>query len=196
MAEYDQFIPGILIHVGTDCPRLVVMNVLKSTVREFCERTRAWIIDHAAIPITNHAQLVYPLNIPNLNYVCKIWSIHGRERVADYFECPAYHVDFNNKLVFEKELPNDLITIKPVISLMPGQDALSCPDFIYQNYYDVIVAGAVARMQVMPARQWSNPQLASLHVQTFDTGVQKARCDVEDGFALARRPKRVRPFSM
>lgn len=189
MAEYDQFIAGVLIHVGTDCPRLVVMNSLKSTVREFCERTGAWVIDHATITIANHTQHVYPLDIPSLNYICKVWSIHGRAKVGDYYQCPKYHTDFNNKLVFENDLPHHIQTLKPVLSLMPGQDALSCPDFIYQNYYDSIVAGAVARMQLMPARAWSDPNLAVVHRQMYEDGITKAKADVRDGFGLARRQK-------
>lgn len=194
MAEYDQFIPGILIHVGTDCPRLVVMNTLKSTVREFCEKSGVWVYEHPDITISDHSQLDYPLDIPSLSYVCKVWSLHGRDKIAGYYGCPAYHLNANNRLVFDNDLPNGLTLLKPVLSLMPGQDALACPDFIYQNYYDIIVAGAVARMQLMPARAWFNPSLSMVHGQLFEAGVEKAKCDVEDGFGLARRPKRVNPF--
>jgi hypothetical protein len=90
-------------------------------------------------------------------------------------------------------MPNNLKQLAVVVSLTTKQDSLTCPDFLYQNYHDAIVSGAVASLQMMPARAWSEPNMAAVHQQNFDDFVKKAISDRDDGFGLARRPTRVRP---
>jgi hypothetical protein len=192
VAEYDDFLPGINIHIGNEVPRLAMLYAVKSVVRKFCDESKIWVHDCSAIDVIQE-QLMYPLDVPNDSVICKVWSITGRKDIGDYYQCPAHHIQFNNQLVFDADLPNNLKQLAVVVSLTTKQDSLTCPDFLYQNYHDAIVSGAVASLQMMPARAWSEPNMAAVHQQNFDDFVKKAISDRDDGFGLARRPTRVRP---
>lgn len=192
MAEYTAFLPGINVHIGNDVPRVVMLYAVKSAVRKFCDESKIWVHDCYDIEL-DPEQRAYQLAIPGDSMVCKVWSITGRKDIGQYYQCPAHHIQLNNQLVFEADLPNNLTQLQPVVSLTTIQDALTCPEFIYQTYHDAIVSGAVASLQMMPARSWSEPNLAAVHQQSFDNAVKKAISDRDDGFGLARRPTRVKP---
>lgn len=194
MAEYAEFQPAIIAHVGNDCPGLVVMSHLKTVVRDFLDLSQTWVYDCPEIEVVDRTQRMYVLDLPADSMVCKMWSIHGRKCVGEYFQEPHYYINFNNQLVFESDLPTYFKKIEVVASLKTMQDALTCPDFVYQNYHDIIVAGTVARIQLMPATTWFNPQSAEINQAIYKQGVDRAKNDVQDGFGLKRQPKRTRPF--
>ena len=193
MAEYADFLPGINIHIGNDCPRLAMLYAVKSVVRKFCDESKIWVHDCPTIE-ANQDQLMYLLDVPNNAAICKIWSITGRKNIEQYYQQPVHHIQFNNQIVFNADLPNYLTQLSAVVSLTTMQNSLTCPDFLYQNYHDAIVSGAVASLQMMPARSWSEPNMAAVHQQTFDDAVKKAINDRDDGFGLARRPNRIKPY--
>lgn len=193
MAEFEQFLPNVTIHISS-CPRLVVLNAIKSVVREFLQRSSIWVFDCPVINVVDPTQHMYPLDVPFGTTVSKVWSVKGRDQVAKYFECPISRIDFPNKLMFEADIPTDITSLNPVVSLSTTQDSLACPDIVYQVYHDAIVNGSVAYLQSMPGREWSQPNDANTHQRLFEQAIQQAIFDVDDGFGLARRAKRVRPY--
>lgn len=192
MAEYADFLPGINVHIGNDVPRVVMIHTVKSAVRKFCDESKVWVHDCFSLDL-DPEQKIYQLDVPYDSMICKVWSITGRKDIGDYYQQPAHHIQFNNQLVFDADLPNHFTQLQPVVSLTTTQDSLTCPDFIYQNYHDAIISGAVASLQMMPARSWSEPNMAAVHQQMFDNAVKKAIASRDDGFGLARKPTRVKP---
>lgn len=63
-----------------------------------------------------------------------------------------------------------------------GTSQFFFPDFIYWNYGQAVVSGAVARALVVPGKDWSNPQLATYHRSLFEEAVIKAKSAAEAGF--------------
>lgn len=201
MAEYDQFLPAITAFVSNRCPRLIMLNAVKSVVRQFCDDSNIWVYDCPEFIIEDQDISKFKLEIPYQSTICKLWSIHGREALHNthqlYREQPYYHLTSNSELVFEESklhcLPKK---INCVVSLSPTQDSLTCPDFIFQRYHDAIVSAAIVRLQLMPSQEWNNPSMVEPHSQLYQQYLAQAIRDREDGFMMARQVRRVVPYYM
>lgn len=67
------------------------------------------------------------------------------------------------------------------ISMKPALGATSMDRQILDDYYDSIVNGALAYLMFMPAKPWSNPDLAQIYANTFHEGISQATRQAVDG---------------
>lgn len=200
MAEFDQFLPAITAFVGNKCPRLIMLNALKSVIRKFCDDSQIWVYDCPEIIIDkdNSEQGLYKLQIPFQSTICKLWVIDGREGLSKeypkYIQKPTYYLNQNSELVIAHKDLNCLPQkINAVVSLSTTQDSLTCPDFIYQKYHDAIISAAIVRLQLMPSQEWADPSMVAIHQSLYEGYLAQAIKDRDDGFMLARRVHHVRP---
>lgn len=200
MAEYTQFLTQLTLHIGNMCPRVILLSAIKSAVRQFCEDSEVWVYDCPESEIISSKTSQIRLDIPNHSFICKLWTIAGRQAMHDphrqYIEVPRYHLNGENYLVFEEEFKRVPQKLNPIISLSTTQDSLSCPDFIYQRYHDAIISKAVVILQSMPAQSWSDPSMLGLHQPLYEQYLTKAIKDRDDGFMLGRQVARIKPSFM
>ncbi|WP_336939387.1 hypothetical protein [Acinetobacter modestus] len=200
MAEFDQFLPSLTPFISNSCPRIIMLNALKSAVRLFCEDSEVWVHDCPPIEIIEANTSQVRLDIPYQTMICKMWTIEGRKYFHNvhraYIQFPHYHLNADNYLIFEEEIKHPPKTLRPVVSLATTQDSLSCPDFIYQRYHDAIISKCVVILQSMPAQEWSNPSMLAIHEPLYAQHLEKAIKDRNDGFMLGRQTTRIKPTYM
>jgi hypothetical protein len=200
MAEYDQFLPSLIPYISNLCPRLIMLNTLKSAIRQFCQDSEVWVYDCPTIEITDEQTTQARLEIPYQSMVCKLWTIGGRTALHDpymsHIELPRYRLNSDNYLIFEQELKRPPIKINPIVSLATTQDSLTCPDFIFQRYHDAIISKAIVILQSMPAQEWTDPNMLQIHEPLYIQHLDKAKRDREDGFMMGRRTPRIKPKYM
>lgn len=190
MSQYEDFTQSLSIHVS-QCPRVVMINAIKTMVRQFLEQSNVWVYEIMPVQVEpDTTQLFLP--IPQFSYIHKVWSLYGQNGVKSYrHDKPKHHITQDNQLVIDESINST--TLNLIVSLSLNQNALSCPDFIFEKYLDSIVHGSAYYLMMMPNQQWSNPDLAQYHYQQFMSGVEKAKSNIESGFGLVQMVRRVRP---
>jgi hypothetical protein len=92
-----------------------------------------------------------------------------------YYNCPN-----DNSVVRIYPIPMGAngakMTIRAVYT--PDQFGDFIPKFLVSTYLDELMAGAKARLMIMPNKSWSNPQLAMVNQSMYDEGVTKAKVNV------------------
>lgn len=189
MSQYEDFTPSISIHV-MQCPRIVMINAIKTMVRQFLEQSNVWVYEVMPVQVDSEITQAF-LQIPQFSYINKIWSLYGQNGIQSYRQDkPKHHITQDNQIVIDESIPST--TLNLIVSLSLNQNALSCPDFIFEKYLDVIVHGSAHYLMMMANQQWTNPDLAQYHYQQFIAGIEKAKSNVEKGFGLAHTTRRVR----
>lgn len=67
------------------------------------------------------------------------------------------------------------------ISMKPALGATSMDKQIMDDYYDVIINGALAYLMFMPGKPWTAPELAQAYANDFHLGIDRARRQAVDG---------------
>lgn len=196
MVEYDDWLDGVNTSIAgqagsaVNVPRLIVVQVIRSVVREFLSESNIWI----------HTPIVQPfidgsrdrlLNLPRDTYICKVWD--GR--------CCSYLINnisyshpniINLAGLSEGEVKRE--TLKGLeVSLSMAQSSLECPRFIYDRYYDGILSGALAALQAMPGKAWTEPNMVAYHRERFEQAIRKAQSDLSKSFNRQKNKNTIPP---
>lgn len=193
MVQFDNFVDGVSIHLGTQTagavPRTAIIFAVRQAVKQFCDESLAYIVRASAdnqlatAPNFNPAQVFMTqtgkqceLTLPRNTHIIKVWQTS---------RCPCQRVaddilyDFPNIIWLNDE--NDKAD-EVVVSLSVTQNALECPDFIYHQYYDGILSGTIAYLQTMPNREWAMPNFAENHAKKFADCIKQAKNARDKGF--------------
>lgn len=78
---------------------------------------------------------------------------------------------------------NDALTVH--CAFIPHPDTTKMDKILYDNYREMIVQGAVAKLQRMPGTAWHNPQAAAWNEREFQAEISKARANQGKDNSLA-----------
>lgn len=81
------------------------------------------------------------------------------------------------------------------VSLRPVPAAATLDDDMFNLYYQAIAFGALARLQSMPGRDWSNPAYAQVNAGRFEDAVTDARVFINRGMGHGESRVIIRPFA-
>ena len=189
MVEYDDWLDSINTWIATQAgsaanvPRLIVVQVVRSVVRKFLTKTNIWILSPTVMPMIEGAR-DRVLDLPRNTYICKIWDNHCCSYLINNISYSHPNI-INLAGLSESEVKRE--TLKGLeVSLSVTQDSLECPRFIYDRYHSGILSGALAELQSMPGKAWSEPNMVSYHQSLFDEAVQSARTDMTSNFSRLR----------
>jgi hypothetical protein len=62
-------------------------------------------------------------------------------------------------------------------------DNWEIPDWMYDMYFDAFLDGALGRLYSMPAKPWTNPQMALFHGRKFRSAMGYRKQEIRRGFA-------------
>lgn len=185
MARYEDWLDGINLTIASrvdsagNVPRVIVIHAVRSAVRELLSRSKLWV--HRPNSIVRSGDYAYVV-MPRDTYIVKATYPDN--------DCQGWlnnHISVShpNKIVFsglsdDKVEGTDLSNLEVALSVT--QRSLECPMFIFDRYYDGIVSGAVAMLQLMPGKAWSEPNMAAAHAQLFEQVIKQATIDADHGF--------------
>ena len=192
--KLEAFHPYILTEV-LGCPEPTMNMHLVSAAAEFCRETLAWT--EVQDPVALQADVSdYEMDMPAQAYALTmrdVWlgsrrlrpmTLHGLQDAMPDWQTqrsnePVYYNmarDRNSVSVFP--IPNASAgALVMRMAFCPTASATTLPDFLGQEYMEVIASGAKARLMLMPGQSWANPQLGAYHRQQFDNGILNARIE-------------------
>lgn len=197
MATYDKFFPNILPEVP-GAAEMVVENAVKNAVIEFCEKSLILQRDHD--PVTLVQGIVdYDLEPPTGYLVVKVmkaWLENNQlDPLAPDFvrEAAVYNRLFSSyqdesgtpRSYLQKDERSISVWSPPAqkytngltmrVALKPTRDSSSVEDVVYEDYAEVIAAGALARLMRSAGKPYTNVEMAGVNQQVFQQGINLAR---------------------
>ena len=182
MRDLYELAPHVMPWAPT-CPEPLVIQYLREAAIEFCRRTRSW-----------RSEEIYKLvsQDQDINLVtCCDSVIHDIERVRyredslSIWQKPMKAASFKQiddwqggeatPVWFTQRIPNTLRVcpfttgeIKVTMFLKPDQQAQTIPDYIVEQYPQVIAAGALAKLLMLPGYDFAEPNQAMMYRAMFD----------------------------
>ncbi len=194
--------------VITECPGVPIILAnehIRNAAIQFCEESRIWIEMQtpyavvAATPDVTFATVTdgrvheirsatwngYPID-PLTREWCDIWRPQWRPGITPVVQGAVEGVtqlnDTTCRLVLAPAANGTLIL---EVALKPTQTAATLPDILFNEYKEVIAAGANARLQAMNDVPWRNLEQAAIHAGFFKDAYERANLRQAKGFGRA-----------
>ncbi len=192
MVTWDAFHEYVMPSVQ-GCPTTMVDTAIRSACTEFCAKSFIWrqesvrnaIYENTASYVfapPQYAKVVTPYRV----------AINGKELKATDLdtleaEMPNWR-DLNPgtpRLYFLEN--EDTVRLIPVpyediedaltagVVLKPSRQAPSCPNFIYEDWAEVIAAGALTKLLAMRGKIWAQEALVPYYDKLFRAGISRAK---------------------
>lgn len=210
MQAWASWFPDLLPHVP-GCPQVLAEHELRRAAQVLMRRTRAWRIDDAARPVVagQATVSVAPTSAElELVRVEAVW-FDGKPlepvtaEVMDALYSHDWRSDTGTPTRFLQGVPGE-IRLYPVpiadavtgvtlrLSVAPSESSTGLPDDLAIRFRDEINVGAKARLMLYPGRPWTNPELAAVYGQAFDSLVGTATAAAARSYSDARIPSRMK----
>lgn len=188
----DGFLPFILSEVQ-GCPDPMVNQALIMAAIDFTRETLSWTELSDPYPLKDQEQ-DYEIDVPSGSFLITVRDVWiGNRRLipttlsqipmvltdwqTSQSNAPTYYtqaIDRGSLRFYPMPLnPTETFTVRAAFA--PLTSATTVPDFIGQQYMDVISSGAKSRLMLMPEKPWSNPTMGAYYKQQFADGVIKCR---------------------
>lgn len=170
------------------CPDPVLHQAIVQTAFELCDETSAWceLVNDERIMAGQSVYELPPVSGAIPLRAKDVW-INGTKVDNGRIGVRSFDIRYDSADEFGS------ITIRPTpvqdaelamrVVYAPSMKAATLPDWLLYRYERAISAGTKARLMIMPNTAWTNPQLAVVHRQTFDSSVADAR--IESAFDRA-----------
>ena len=207
--KFDEMFAYIIAEVGGKCSPVLMRQALYKASREFCLRSQAWVEDSTAIDLVAD-QKEYAVTI---KYDARI------DRIITVRQNTQAGVDAGNKgeillptqYTFEPNESGGTLTLKVApasavtsglvvrVSFVPQMGHKSTPgkhtlpQWFMNRYGEAIYGRALADLQTMPKRDWSDLGRAKQNMILFNRGLQNARRDLLSAYG-ERKPTALKDY--
>lgn len=219
LVSLEAFLPDILTELP-DCPVPAAERRIRDAVIEACERSYIWRHQLPEIPV-QIGQLCFDLPATpgetrvhdiirlfiNRQPLSNIPLADTRDNV--YLPIPdrgaGYHILTRGKIGLNQaptrasdplttaDADRVVIGIEAYASLKPTRDCNSIAQFIYDDYYQMVIDGALAYAFDMRDTPWYDPNQSGKRKVAFEFEIVKAKQALDRGFSdrpIAVRPRR------
>lgn len=187
------------------CPRNTALLELRNTVIDFC--SRAWADQRVVQGTIDSGDQLLVLTPPEGFAVVSViaLSVDGRPGPLvpmTRFQMDAYVPAWQNdagvmpshfvhqtvtELLLWPALAADAeaLSYSAVLAVKPDRNGNEVAGDIYQDYYEVIVAGALARLLRMPGKSWTDLKQAGISSEQYMRGMNEAKVRVINQYSNA-----------
>lgn len=210
MAAYSSLIKEVLPYVPL-CPDSLVEQALRSATIEFCERSKAYILDMDPFTTTSGVY-EYDFDIPTGTEVHQILymtydgqdmdPISPRSLELNY---PDWRDRTGNPHVYLQKTPTTFWVV-PVpsgsdqlivsVALKPSRTSNNIDTTISNTYRDAIIYGALYRLLRMPHREWSEIGAAQEYSFQFSQEIKQAELRARGGDLGVKRTVKYKGIGM
>jgi hypothetical protein len=190
----------------------VPVPILDHEIREaaihFCERTRAWK-DVVTLDVVA-AQAEYTLTVPTDGTVVIVEEVYFNQARLEAKPMDTLKEQYQDWLtasgtpLFYTQQQPGVLTLVPIpasaledgllvrLTYKPSRTATTIPDWLYEQWADVLGWGALSRLLMNPGLPCHNPNLAAVYQTQYDAGLLRAIRQTGKNFT--RAPNRVRAY--
>ena len=186
-----------------DCLEKIMIDAIRQSAIKLCEEVPILVADLAPVTLSSGVSeysIPQPLDkrVLSINDVFDNQGARLQHIAINRMQAnsvglkPAYWGMVNRDTIRLYPTPNttgDTLAIKA--ALKPSQTCTTVDDFLFEDYRIGIAAGAKASLMAMPAKEWTNFELAGYYKSLFADCVSDARVSIATNFSGA--PMQVRP---
>lgn len=201
MKAWSAFYPDVLIELP-GAPLPLVDHWLRNAAIEFCERSKAYRLDLAALD-TVAAQMGYavtppdglePIEILSVTYDGEPLTVQAPGALSDRYGdwqaevgTPEYFTQQDGATLLLVPAPADaaVAALKIKAAVKPSPTATGIDDWLFSRWRTAIASGCKAHLLLMADKPWSNPDRATLNAGRFEEAIAKATGDANNGFVRA-----------
>lgn len=187
--KWDDFTPNILPAVP-GCPDFLAIDHSIKAAREFCSRTLCWAYDAKPIPTKAGIDL-YTLQIEPHQDLVRVLGMKVGD--ADYEMggegSRTASMVGNQDFVLDPVPTEDAQLIAMRLAVKPALDAPEWPDDL-ADYMPDVIQGAIATLCVLPGKDWTDAQTASVARSFFADRINTVGIKVSRGWGRARKTTR------
>lgn len=179
MKPLDEFLININQYAPT-CPEPTAFWAIRQAAIDFCEATRTWRYEDEFTVADQYAQgITTPFgsvlsDIETVRFngcdLTKVTPGYLDERYHNWRDeqmasAPAYvtQTEMNTIRIF----PIQEGTVKVALWLKPAQDCDELPDYLSDQYREIIANGALGRILALPGKAFTNVQMALAFSSAF-----------------------------
>lgn len=199
MNKWEDFFPYVMPHV-LGCPEPLAEQAIRTAAIEFCKKTLCYT--QTMDPITSDGNSTnFDLDLPPKTEVIRLMgvSVNGLGDHAIYstekglqlvrLQNPGYFVFMSNDRtlnVWPEGLGTQTIVVD--LALKPTEDSLGIDSVVISGYMRDIGRGAIADLQMLPNRAWSNPNLAAVNQAMFSKSMTTTASVISRGRSASKAP--------
>lgn len=198
------------------CPRPTIIQHVRRTAIEVCEKTLVWRFEQDPIRLTGGVY-EYEYDVPNNAEVCglihstingrplnpatqeQIHAVHPSWPSADTTlrGTPQYVGQFDPDHFVVALVPDALTTydVKMFLALKPTLAATGMAQTPFDECEQLIVHGVLQHLLVMPNKSWTDRELASYHAKQYTYKTAQRRAKANLGVARASLSVQMRPLA-
>ena len=210
MATYSSLVKEVLPYVPL-CPDSLVEQNLRSATIEFCERSKAYILDMDPFN-TISGVYEYDFEIPSGTEVHQVLYMTYDGRDMDPISPRSLELNYpdwrdrtGNPHVYLQKTPTTFWVV-PVpsgsdqiiasVALKPTRSSNNIDTTISNTYRDAIIYGALYRLLRMPHREWSDIGAAQEYSFQFSQEIQQAELRARGGDLGVKRTVKYKGIGM
>ena len=195
MASYSSLVKEVLPYVPF-CPDSLVEQNLRSATIEFCERSKAYILDMDAFN-TISGVYEYDFDIPTGTEVHQVLNMTYDGRDMDPISPRSLEVNYpdwrdrtGRPHVYLQKTPTTFWVV-PVpsgsfpliasVALKPSRTSNNIDTTISNQYRDAIIYGTLYRILRMPSREWTDVNAAREYLAQFNLEITQAELRARGG---------------
>ena len=210
MASYSSLVKEVLPYVPL-CPDSLVEQNIRAAAIEFCERSKAYILDLDAFS-TIAGVFEYDFDIPTGTEVHQILymtedgndmdPISPRSLELNY---PDWRDRTGNPHVYLQKTPTTFWVV-PVpsgtrqvivsVALKPSRTSNNIDTTVANQYRDAIIYGALYRLLRIPSREWTDVGAAREYLAQFNLEIQQAELRARGGDLGVKRTVKYKGIGM
>jgi hypothetical protein len=202
---WKQFTPLILPEVKGCAPNLAIQAV-RDTAIDFCATTWVWVevhdpytlspgevfVDFEADEDARVEKILYAKCDDTKRELIACTPEFADERFPNWMSGgQAQHPQYLVQLGSTQFVPVPTTDVQRTVTLRaahkPSRTSQSGPVFLLDDHQDAIVLGAKARLWLMSAVPWANPQLGAAAMTAYTAMKDAAQAKAQRGFGRARR---------
>ncbi|MGM3172500.1 hypothetical protein [Dickeya lacustris] len=176
MAALDAFLPAVRKHITGPLDIMMRQSIREAAIA-FCRES---LICRDTVLLTNvQPGIAYPLTESPLVKCVKrllITNLSNPDTPSELDAGTDFTVISANHLVFNHAYSR----VSALFAVEPRRDADAVPDALADDYTDVVAAGALEDLYIMPGQPWSDPQRAAYFRAIFTDGYRRAYRDALD----------------
>ena len=210
MASYSSLVKEVLPYVPF-CPDSLVESNLRSATIEFCERSKAYILDMDGFN-TISGVYEYDFDIPTGTEVHQIlymtYDVQDMDPISPRsleLNYPDWRDKSGNPHVYLQKTPTSF-WIVPVpsgakqvitsVALKPSRTSNNIDTTISNQYRDAIIYGTLYRLLRMPSREWTDIGAAREYLAQFNLEIQQAELRARGGDLGVKRTVKYKGIGM
>jgi len=195
VASYSSLVKEVLPYVPF-CPDSLVESNLRSATIEFCERSKAYVLDMDAFN-TISGVYEYDFDIPTGTEVHQVLQmtydgmdmdpISPRSLEINYPDWrdrtgrPHVYLQKTESTFWLVPVPSGSFPVIASVALKPSRTSNNIDTRISNQYRDAIIYGTLYRLLRMPSREWTDVNAAREYLAQFNNEITQAELRARGG---------------